>query len=80
MEEILIQLVAKYPHAMALFTFMGVLRAIFKPLMTLLRSYADATETKRDNELLDSVESSKLYGYVRFAIDYLASIKLPVKK
>ena len=80
MEAILLQLVDKYPVVAMIFMVVGILRAIFKPLMSLLLSYVDATPSKVDNEMLEKFLNSKIYAGLVWALDYAASIKLPKKK
>lgn len=69
-------LLSKYPIVASIFMGMGVARAIFKPLSLFLHSIADATPSKKDNELLEKAESSKIWKGLVLALDYLASIKL----
>ena len=69
-------LLAKYPVVASIFMGMGVARSIFKPLSLFLHSVADATPGKKDNELLEKAESSKIWKGLVLALDYLASIKL----
>jgi hypothetical protein len=80
MEELIVMLATKYPALVAIFSVIGVLRAINKPLFALLKSYVGATETKKDDEMLTAVEQSKAYKYLCFVLDYLTSVKLPQKK
>lgn len=59
----------------------GSLRIAIKPLMEGLRKITEATYwTTKDDEFIDTLESSKVYKTIRFAIDWLASIKLPKQK
>lgn len=83
MEElavIIINLAAKYPILASVFLVMGVLRLIFQPLFTFLRSVVDATPTPKDNEWLDNLEKSKAYKITAYVLDLFASVKLPSKK
>jgi hypothetical protein len=66
--------------AAAVVAIMGIARAIFKPLFTFLHAVADATPTQKDNAILSELEASPVYKGVSFALDYIASIKLPPKK
>jgi len=83
MEEILIQFLIQaaqgYPIVMTIFIVLGVLRAVNKPLFTLWRSYVSATPQKSDDELLDTVERSKIVKALLFVLDWTASIKVPPK-
>lgn len=80
MLEFILEMAAKYPAFSSLFMIMGVLRAVFKPLMTLLHAYVEATPTEKDNELLEKLKKSKAYGAVVWLLDYFASVKLPKAK
>lgn len=80
MEADFIALVAKYPQAIMVFTVVGVLRAIFKPIMGVLESYVKATPSADDDAWLEKVKASKAYSVVAWVLDYTASIKLPVNK
>lgn len=75
-QQLMIQMVTKYPTAMAFLSVMAILRAVNKPLFAFLRSYVLATETKKDDAILDKVEQSKVYSYFCFVLDWLASIKI----
>lgn len=80
MEQLIIDLVLQHPGLMSVFIVIGVLRAIFKPLQLVAKAYVDATPDAKDNEALDKILSSKPYLAVAWALDYTASIKVPVKK
>lgn len=76
MEEIILMLVQKYPSLVAVFSVIGIMRAIFKPLMSLIESFVLATESKKDDMVLESAKASKIYKAIVWLIDYLASIKV----
>lgn len=75
--EFFMAMIAKYPVAASVFMVVGVLRAVFKPLMLVAHAYVDATSNPKDNEMLAKAESSVAYKGLAFILDYLASIKLP---
>ncbi len=83
MEEIIYNFLAyafeRFPNLSAILLVIGVLRAVNKPLLAFLRSYVLATPGTADDQILDSVEQSKLYKGISFFLDWTASIKLPVK-
>lgn len=83
MEEILIQFLIQaaqgYPIVMTIFIVLGVLRAVNKPLFALWRSYVSATPQKSDDELLDTVERSKIVKALLFVLDWTASVKVQPK-
>jgi len=80
MELILVEMIAKYPVVMSIVVIVGSLRLLIKPVFEFLIKVADSTETQKDNELLQKVMNSKGYSVVVFLVDYLSSVKLPVKK
>lgn len=77
--DFIVTFMSQYPVLASVFMVIGVLRAINKPLFAFLHSVADATPTQKDNEILEQVEKSKVYSYISFALDYFASVKMPVK-
>jgi hypothetical protein len=79
MDFLLNLLLEKAPFLAQLLVYVGALRLIFKPLFSFLHSVVDATPTPKDNELLAKAEGSKLMSVISYALDYLASIKLPPK-
>ena len=80
MEQLFLMLVQKYPSAVMLFTAIGVLRAVFKPIMTVLESYVAATPSASDDEALKGFKASKAYAWIAWFIDYTASIKIAPQK
>ena len=54
----------------------GSLRLILKPVMTAFQAYVLSTPSTKDDELYNKVESSKIYKWVVYALDYIASIKV----
>lgn len=76
MEQIIIDLVTKYPKIVSILAAIGTLRLVFKPVMVALSQIVVSTETKKDDELLAKVEKSKIYKAFVFALDYIASIKI----
>ena len=79
MEQIL-ELIAQYPVVSSILVVVGALRLVFKPIMTAIAAIVEVTPSKKDDDLLVKAQSSAVYKAIVWAIDYLASIKLPVKK
>jgi hypothetical protein len=79
MEQLLIDLVAKYPVAASIVGVVGTFRFVFKPLMSAVKQIVSDTPSKKDDEFLGKVESNKIYKAFVYVIDWLTSIKLPVK-
>jgi hypothetical protein len=80
MEQILVELVAKYPVIASIIGVVGVFRLVFKPAVSFARTVVTATPTKKDDEVMDKVEASGVYKGIVWVVDYLTSIKLPGAK
>lgn len=77
MEQLLMTAIAKYPMLVTVFMIMGILRAVFKPIMSVLQAYVLATPDTKDDVALDGFMHGKIYSSVAWVLDYTASIKLP---
>jgi hypothetical protein len=80
MEELVLELVQANPKLMMLFVAMGILRAIFKPIMVAVEAYVKSTPWQGDDEWFERVKAGKVYRAVAFLVDYLVSVKLPKAK
>lgn len=80
MEQVLIDLAAKYPIIASIIIVIGIFRSIFKPLMSFLRSFVLATPSVKDDSILDKFEGSKIYAGIIYVVDWFTSIKLPGAK
>jgi DMSO reductase anchor subunit len=58
----------------------GMFRLFFKPIMSAIAVSVAQSESKKDDEILNKVESHWLWKAFVWCVDYLGSIKLPVKK
>lgn len=59
--------------------FIGSTRLVLKPLQPVwsaIKEYIKGTESQKDDELLAKVESHPAIKWIKFAIDYLLSIKI----
>jgi hypothetical protein len=74
--DLITQLATTHPIIVTILTFIGLFRAVFKPIFTVLRSYVDATPNPADNKILDNVEGSSVFKAIAFVLDYTMSIKL----
>lgn len=63
-----------------LILIIGSLRVVFKPLFALAHAVASITPDKKDDEAIKKIEEHKITKAIAFALDYVASIKLPSKK
>lgn len=74
-------LVVKYPVLATVLMLIGILRAIFKPIVTYLENRAAATPDTADDEKIKAVEASGWYRALAWVLDFGASIKVgPQKK
>jgi len=73
-----------YPKLSIVVVIMGVLRAVNKPLQVFIGALNAGLKGAGINfGILDTLEkysSGKVYKFVSFAIDYLASVKVPKKE
>ena len=70
-----------YGIAIQIVSIVGSLRVALKPLMSGLKSIAEATYwTTKDNEFLAKLENSKIYTTIVYILDWIASIKFPTSK
>lgn len=76
MEEFLISQAVSHPWIATAFMVIGVARTINKPMFALFHKFAEATPSKKDDEVLQKVEGSKIYSYICFLLDYSLSIKI----
>ena len=70
------QFALEYPVVFTIIFIMGAIRPFMKSLFTFLHAFADATESKKDNLVLDNVEKSKSFKGFSFILDLLLSVKL----
>jgi len=69
-------IINKYPVAVTILAFVGVLRLAIKPIMTAIGEIVLITPTEKDNAFLKKIEESKAFKGFLYALDYLASIKI----
>lgn len=77
--DVVLDFIAANPNLAGILVILGVFRAIFKPIMTLLHTYVESTPSKSDNEKLEKFKQTKTYQFLVWFVDYLTSIKLPKK-
>lgn len=70
----------KYGVVAQVFMIIGMLRVVFKPLMSFIQSVVKLTPTLADDSFLAKVLESAIYKYFSYFLDWSASIKLPQKK
>lgn len=70
----------KYPIIVTIFAVMGVMRTLFKPLMTFVHAYVAATPSTKDDLKLEKFKEGKAFKVINFLVDYIFSIKITGKK
>lgn len=80
MLELITQISQSAPWLYQVIFYIGLARLIMKPVMTAVQEIVNLTPSTKDNEFLDAVLGSKIYKAVSWALDYVASLKLPQKK
>jgi len=80
MELILTELAVSMPWLIDVIFWIGLSRLIMKPIMTAVQEVINLTPTVKDDEVLAKILESKIYKGIVFALDYVASIKLPKKQ
>lgn len=67
---------AQYPWLLAIFSAIGILRTVAKPVMSWLHARAAATADTADDAKLERVEASWWFKVIAWLLDYTASIKV----
>ena len=75
--DLVVKLLSGYPEFAAFLAMMGFLRAVNKPLFTLIQKAVDATDTKIDNETWSKIRDHKVMKSFLWLLDFTASIKIP---
>lgn len=76
MQQFILDLVTAHPTLSIVIVALNILRAIFKPLMTMLEAYVKATSGTKDDEILKVFEDSSIFRGLVWLVDYLTSIKI----
>jgi len=58
----------------------GMMRVVFKPLMSLVQAIVSITPSLSDDSFLAKMMENKIYKIIAYFLDWAASIKLPQKK
>lgn len=73
-------LAVNHPWILTALAVVGGARIVFKPLMSLIHAYTEATPSTKDDEWLKKAEASKAFKTVCWLIDLLASVKVGTQK
>lgn len=80
MDELIFQYLVEYPILTKIIIVIGILRMVFKPLMTVLAQRVEVTASDEDNKKLEAFKASWWYVVIAFLLDFTASIKIPTQK
>jgi len=78
--SVLAPLVTQHPWVATLFLVIGLLRTVFKPLVTFLEQRAASTADPADDARLQAAEASWWFRTLAWALDFGASIKVGPQK
>jgi hypothetical protein len=66
----------KYPLIITILAGMGLFRTFLKPLLAFLKEFVLVTPSKKDDELIEKVEQSKVAKTILFILDWILSLKI----
>jgi hypothetical protein len=73
----IVSLANKYTIIVSILVVVGIMRMIFKPIMSLIESIVKATPSDKDDLFLSKCEASAWYRWLWWVLDWLGSIKPP---
>lgn len=77
--DFFLEFLSKYPMVSMVMFYMSLMRIIFKPLCSLALEVTKATPSPKDEVVVEGFMNGKVYKAVAYALDWVASIKLPKK-
>lgn len=80
LQEWLLGLLASNPKFAFFLMLVGILRVTIVPFQELVRSIVRATPTKKDDEFVEELFSSKAWNLFVSTVEWLSSIKIKIKK
>lgn len=78
--DMFLELIKSFPWFSDLVMIMGTARIIFKPLFTLIETIISTTPSKEDDKKWEDIKGSKMFAFLMYLVDYVASVKIPTKK
>lgn len=70
-------LMGQFGWLFQIITVLGTFRLVFKPLMTFLAAIAASNAIPAETKAYNAFMASPVYKWLSFALDYVASLKLP---
>jgi hypothetical protein len=74
--DVIMEVLEMLPWYGDLILVMGTMRAIMKPVSTVIETVVKATPSPADDEALYSIKRSNSFKILRWIVDYLGSIKI----
>lgn len=79
-EDFLVTIATRFPWLVTVLLVMGGLRMVFKPVMLAVEWYVKQTPGEADDVAIMKFQAGPIYKVLSIALDFLASVKLPVVK
>lgn len=76
MADVLMTFFQNHPSLLCIITAMTVIKAVMKPLFTILHSVASAVGSTKLDQEVTTIEGSKVVYWITYIIDWATSIKL----
>lgn len=76
MDQMIIDFATQHPSLASVLVIIGSLRLVFKPLFAAMHSFAQSSGNTKLDQDLTAVETSQVYTWVSWLLDYVGSIKL----
>lgn len=77
--QAIISLLSQYPAFGSVIFLIGLLRLVFKPLMSIVQNVVESTPSKKDDDVWSKVQASSAFKALAWLIDFFGSIKVPTK-
>lgn len=61
-------------------TIIGTLRLFIKPVMSMIDAFVRADKNPANDDLVQKIESNKIFKVIVYCLDWLASVKVVKKK
>ena len=75
----IIEIAGKYPVMASILFIIGLLRLVFKPLVSIAQAYVAYTPKLEDDAALNKFMEGRIYKAIVWFVDFFGSIKLPAK-
>jgi len=79
MEDLFAGLVIQYPKLAGLLIGIGTFRLFFKPIFSALEKAVADSASKRDDLILENVKKHRVFKSFVWVLDFLFSVKVPIR-